>query len=59
MDGRVLPCMSEVFEFDGIPKAHDMMWKNQHPPGNMALLVNTPATGLRNLEETRKFAVAA
>jgi crotonyl-CoA carboxylase/reductase len=35
------------------------MWKNQHPPGNMALLVNAPATGLRNLDETRKFAVSA
>jgi crotonyl-CoA carboxylase/reductase len=59
MDGRVLPCMSEVFEFGAIPKAHDLMWKNQHPSGNMALLVNTPATGLRNLEETRQFAVAS
>jgi crotonyl-CoA carboxylase/reductase len=28
------------------------MWKNQHPPGNMAVLVNAPRAGLRNLEDT-------
>jgi crotonyl-CoA carboxylase/reductase len=29
-----------------------MMWKNQHKPGNMAVLVNAPRPGLRNLEDT-------
>jgi crotonyl-CoA carboxylase/reductase len=28
------------------------MWKNQHPPGNMAVLVNAPRAGLRSLEDT-------
>jgi crotonyl-CoA carboxylase/reductase len=28
-----------------------MMWKNQHKPGNMAVLVNAPRTGLRSLED--------
>ena len=28
------------------------MWKNQHPPGNMSVLVNAPRTGLRNFEDT-------
>ena len=28
-----------------------MMWKNQHPPGNMAVLVNAPRPGLRNFED--------
>jgi crotonyl-CoA carboxylase/reductase len=27
------------------------MWKNQHPPGNMAVLVNAPRTGCRTLED--------
>ncbi len=53
MDGKVLPCMSQVFDFDGIPAAHDLMWRNAHPPGNMALLVNAPTQGLHNLEETK------
>ena len=38
--------MSEVFPWEEIPHAHKMMWKNQHPPGNMAVLVNAPRTGL-------------
>lgn len=53
MDGKVLPCMSQVFDFDGIPAAHDLMWRNAHPPGNMALIVNAPTQGLHNLEETK------
>jgi crotonyl-CoA carboxylase/reductase len=28
-----------------------MMWKNQHPPGNMGLLVNAPTMGLRSFED--------
>jgi crotonyl-CoA carboxylase/reductase len=58
MDGRVLPCMSQVFDFDRIPDAHDLMWRNAHPPGNMALMVNAPEQGLHNLEETRALAVS-
>jgi crotonyl-CoA carboxylase/reductase len=27
------------------------MWKNQHKPGNMAVLVNASRAGLRNLED--------
>jgi crotonyl-CoA carboxylase/reductase len=28
-----------------------MMWKNEHKPGNMAVLVNAPQPGLKNLED--------
>jgi crotonyl-CoA carboxylase/reductase len=27
------------------------MWRNEHAPGNMAVLVNAPRTGLRTLED--------
>jgi len=27
------------------------MWKNQHPPGNMAVLVSAPRPGCRTLED--------
>jgi crotonyl-CoA carboxylase/reductase len=27
------------------------MWKNQHPPGNMAVMVNAPRTGLRTFDD--------
>jgi len=34
-----------------IPHAHMLMWKNQHKPGNMAVLVNAQRTGLRTFED--------
>ena len=50
--------MSEVFPWTQIPKAHTRMWKNEHKPGNMAVLVSAPTTGLRTFadvqEESRK-----
>jgi crotonyl-CoA carboxylase/reductase len=27
------------------------MWKNQHAPGNMAVLVNAPRAGLRTVDD--------
>jgi crotonyl-CoA carboxylase/reductase len=52
LDQRVDPCMSAVLPWSEIALAHMKMWKNQHPPGNMAVLVNAPRAGLRNLEDT-------
>ena len=43
--------MSEVFEWADIPAAHGKMLRNEHKPGNMAVLVQSPRTGLRTLEE--------
>jgi crotonyl-CoA carboxylase/reductase len=51
IDRRIDPCMSELFPWDRIPVAHTKMWKNQHAPGNMAVLVNSPRAGLRTLED--------
>ena len=51
IDRRVDPCMSEVFPWLEIPKAHMRMWKNEHQPGNMAVLVNAPRTGLHTFED--------
>ena len=47
VERRLDPCMSEVFPWADIPRAHTKMWKNEHLPGNMAVLVNAPDTGLR------------
>jgi len=46
MDGKIKPAMSEVFEWERIPEAHDLMYKNQHQPGNMALLVQAGKGGI-------------
>ncbi|GLS44577.1 crotonyl-CoA carboxylase/reductase [Methylobacterium brachythecii] len=51
IDRRVDPCMSEVYPWEKIPEAHTKMWKNQHPPGNMACLVNATKAGLRTVED--------
>ena len=51
---RIDPCMSEVFSWKDIPLAHTKMWKNQHKPGNMAVLVNAPREGLRSVEDVQE-----
>ena len=48
---RLDPCMSEVFPWAEIPDAHMKMMNNEHKPGNMAVLVQAPKTGLRTFEE--------
>lgn len=45
-DGRIDPCLSWTGGFDELGKAHQMMHDNQHPPGNMAVLVNASQPGL-------------
>jgi crotonyl-CoA carboxylase/reductase len=50
-EGRIDPCMSEVFPWDEIPTAHMKMLKNQHLPGNMAVLVQAQKTGMTTFAE--------
>jgi crotonyl-CoA carboxylase/reductase len=51
VERRLDPCMSEVFPWNDIPRAHTKMWKNEHLPGNMAVLVNAQRAGLRTFED--------
>ncbi|WP_417260123.1 crotonyl-CoA carboxylase/reductase [Celeribacter sp.] len=51
IEKRIDPCMSEVFSWDDIPAAHLKMLRNQHKPGNMAVLVQSPKAGLRTLSD--------
>jgi len=51
VEGRLDPCMSEVFGWHDIPRAHMQMMANQHKPGNMAVLVQAKRPGLRSLED--------
>ncbi|MHA3978272.1 crotonyl-CoA carboxylase/reductase [Halovulum sp. GXIMD14794] len=53
VERRLDPCMSEVFPWQAIPEAHMKMRANAHKPGNMAVLVNAPRTGLRTIEDAR------
>ncbi len=52
VERRIDPCMSEVFPWERDPEgahAHDA--QNEHKPGNMAVLVSAPTTGLRTFED--------
>ena len=44
--GRIDPALSRVFPFDEVGESHQLMYENQHPPGNMAILVGAPREGL-------------
>lgn len=56
LERRIDPCMSEVFPWAQIPDAHVKMRKNLHKPGNMAVLVSAPRTGLRTFEDACELA---
>ncbi|MEH6403504.1 MAG: crotonyl-CoA carboxylase/reductase [Sneathiella sp.] len=51
IERRIDPCMSEVFSWDDIPRAHTKMLNNKHKPGNMAVLVSAKLPGLRTVED--------
>jgi len=51
IERRVDPCMSEVFSWGDIPRAHMKMLANEHKPGNMAVLVSSKLPGLRTIED--------
>ncbi len=40
---------SKTWKFKEIGEAHQVMYGNRHPAGNMALLVNAPCEGLKDL----------
>ncbi len=51
VERRLDPCMSEVFPWADLPEAHMKMLRNEHKPGNMAVLVQAPTTGLRTFDD--------
>ncbi|SFH02523.1 crotonyl-CoA carboxylase/reductase [Duganella sp. CF458] len=51
IDGVIDPCLSRTFEFHEIPLAHQLMFENAHPHGNMAVLVGAPQRGLGIYQE--------
>ncbi|WP_142848308.1 crotonyl-CoA carboxylase/reductase [Telmatospirillum sp. J64-1] len=45
LEGKVDPCLSEAYSFNDLPHAHQLMYENRHPAGNMAVLVGAPGFG--------------
>ena len=57
-EGKIDPCLSRTFAYDEIPTAHQLMYENRHPHGNMAVLVGATETGLgRSAAAPTKLAV--
>jgi crotonyl-CoA carboxylase/reductase len=46
IEGQVDPCLSRAFPYEELPLAHQMMYENRHPAGNMAVLIGAPGFGL-------------
>lgn len=51
--GKVDPCLGRVFEFKETGSCHQLMRENQHPSGNMSILVNATRQGMKTLAEIR------
>jgi crotonyl-CoA carboxylase/reductase len=47
---NIQPCMSEVLSWKDIPEAHMKMARNEHKPGNMAVLVQAKKHGMKTLK---------
>jgi crotonyl-CoA carboxylase/reductase len=45
IEGRVDPCLSRTFKYDELPEAHQLMYENRHPHGNMSILVGAVELG--------------
>jgi crotonyl-CoA carboxylase/reductase len=56
IERRLDPCLSDVFPWAQTPEPHMLMLRNQHKPGNMAVLVGAPTSGLRTWEDTLEAA---
>ena len=48
-DGEVDPCLSQTFTFEEVGTAHQLMYENVHPMGNMAILVGAKDPGQKDL----------
>ena len=46
IDGHLDPCMSRAFTCAELPQAHQLMYENKHPHGNMSVLIGAPEFGL-------------
>jgi crotonyl-CoA carboxylase/reductase len=46
LEGRLNPCLSRTFSYDELPLAHQLMFENKHPHGNMSILVGAKEVGM-------------
>ncbi len=46
LEGKLQACASRIFPYEELPLAHQLMHDNQHPHGNMSVLIGAPDFGL-------------
>ena len=46
VEGKVDPCLSMSFKYAELPDAHQLMYENKHPHGNMSVLVGARELGM-------------
>ncbi len=51
LEGKLQACASRIFPYEELPLAHQLMHDNQHPHGNMSVLVGAPDFGLGKTAE--------
>ena len=49
LEGKIDPCLSRVFPFEGIGECHQLMQEGKNPDGNMAVLVGAPREGMTEI----------
>jgi crotonyl-CoA carboxylase/reductase len=49
MQGKIDPCLGQVFAFDEVGLCHQLLYENRHPDGNMAILVGAPRPGMKEV----------
>lgn len=47
---QVDPCLSLTLPFDEIGEAHQLMYENKGPAGDISVLVNAPRQGISDLD---------
>ncbi len=46
VDGEIQPCLGQVFDFEQVGDAHQLMYKGRHQPGKMVILVGADREGM-------------
>lgn len=49
IEGKIDPCLGQVFPFDEVGVCHQLLHENRHPDGNMAILVGAPKPGMKEV----------
>lgn len=52
LEGKLNPCLSRGFSYEDLPVAHQLMYENKHPHGNMAVLIGATEFGTGKTAET-------